>query len=201
MIKNVVFDFGQVLVHFDPAYMARQYVTNEEDALLLEKVVFDRLYWDALDAGTISQEAVVEACRTRLPSHLWEVAEKLIWNWIYLIPPMEGMNEVVLHLKHTYGVKLFLLSNISLYFAEHACEFPILAEMDRCIFSSVCGYTKPSKEIFAYLCESCEIDPAQTLFVDDNAANVAAAEKMGIKTYHFDGNAAKLREYLDELLK
>ena len=200
MIKNIVFDYGQVLIHFDPAYMARQYVTNEEDARLLEEVAFDRLYWDRLDAGTITQEEVVEACRTRLPEHLWKTAEQLVWNWIYHIPPMEGMNELVMHLKQNYNVKLFLLSNISLHFAAHAHEFPILNEMDRCIFSSVCGMTKPSREIFTYLCESNHILPEETIFIDDNAANVAAANAFGIHAYCFDGDAEKLKKHLEQML-
>ena len=53
-VKNVVFDFGQVLVHFDPSYMVGRYVSDEEDAALIAEVLFDRLYWDRLDAGTIS---------------------------------------------------------------------------------------------------------------------------------------------------
>ena len=59
MIKNVVFDFGQVLVHFQPAYMVGKYVTDEADAKLLKEVLFDRLYWDKLDAGTITDEEAV----------------------------------------------------------------------------------------------------------------------------------------------
>ena len=60
MIKNIVFDFGQVLVHFEPKYMVGVYVDDKDDAKLLEEVVFDRLYWDRLDAGTISNEETVE---------------------------------------------------------------------------------------------------------------------------------------------
>ena len=63
MIKNVVFDFGQVLVRFEPSYMVGQYVSDPIDAKLLEEVVFDRLYWDRLDAGTISNEEVIAEWR------------------------------------------------------------------------------------------------------------------------------------------
>ena len=48
-IKNVVFDFGQVMVYFNPKYMVGVYVKDKDDAALLEEVVFDRLYWDRLD--------------------------------------------------------------------------------------------------------------------------------------------------------
>ena len=65
-IKNVIFDYGQVMIHFNPAYMVGQYVTDPADATLLEEVVFDRLYWNRLDSGTITDEEVLSACRERL---------------------------------------------------------------------------------------------------------------------------------------
>ena len=69
-IKTVVFDFGQVMVHFEPSYMVGKYVTDREDAHLLERVVFDRLYWDKLDAGTITSEETLAEYRKRLPERL-----------------------------------------------------------------------------------------------------------------------------------
>ncbi len=201
MIQNVVFDFGRVLVHFEPSYMVGKYVTDAEDARLLEIVVFDRLYWDRLDAGTITDEEVVEACRTRLPDRLWSVAERIYYDWIYNIPEIAGMRELICRIRETYGVRLFLLSNISTYFADHADEIPVLGLFERCVFSSVCGYVKPSREIFEYLCAECEILPQETLFVDDNAANVAGAEKFGITGYLFDGDVARLDAYLQHVLQ
>ncbi|MBO5109513.1 MAG: HAD family phosphatase [Clostridia bacterium] len=200
MIKNVVFDFGQVLVRFEPAYMVGRYVTDEADAKLLTEVVFDRRYWNRLDAGTITNEETVAACRTRLPERLWEVADKIFYNWIYNIPEVEGMEELILHLKETYRVPLYLLSNISHYFADHASEMPILRHLDGCIFSARVGLVKPDPAIFALLCDTFGLQPEETVFVDDNADNVAAARAFGIHAYPFDGDAVKLRTYLDSVL-
>ena len=195
MLKNVVFDFGQVLVRFDPSYMVGQFVKEEEDAELLANVLFDRLYWDRLDAGTILDSEVVEdACR-RLPERLHAVASEIYYAWIYNLPPIDGMEALVKELK-ARGVRLCLLSNISTYFAKHADEIPVLTHFDRCVFSAVCGHVKPSREIFAHLCEVCELLPEETVFVDDNAANIAGAEAFGIKGYLFDGDAERLRKHL-----
>ena len=66
MIKNIIFDFGQVLVKFDPEYMTEKYVTDFSDSKLLQKTVFDRIYWDKLDLGTISDEELIkEVCLDR----------------------------------------------------------------------------------------------------------------------------------------
>ena len=199
-IKNVVFDFGQVLVRFEPKYMVGVYVSDKDDASLLEEVVFDRLYWDKLDAGTIENEQVVEACRSRLPSRLWDVAEKIYYNWIYNIPEIEGMSALIDHIRSKYGVKVLLLSNISRYFASHASEIPILSKIDKCIFSAPIGIVKPSRQIFEHLCTECDILPEQTIFIDDNASNIAGAKAFGLGTYLFDGNPLALKEFLDNIL-
>ena len=200
-MKNIVFDFGQVLVRFEPSYMVGQYVSCPDDAGLLAEVVFDRAYWDPLDAGTVSDEAVLAACHTRLPQRLWNVADKIYYNWIYNLPEIPGMRDLIGYVKEKYGVPVFLLSNISRYFAAHAGEIPILSLIDRCVFSSVCGMVKPDPAIYGYLCRECGILPQETLFVDDRAENIAGAQSAGLAGYLFDGNAEKLRKYLDGVLE
>ena len=86
MIKNVVFDFGQVMVKFDPLYIAGKHTENSEDAALLASVLFDRLYWDRLDKGTISDDEVINESKKRLPERLHSACEKAYYNWIYNIP-------------------------------------------------------------------------------------------------------------------
>ena len=199
-MKHLIFDFGQVLAHYEPAYMVGVYVTDPADAKLLQEVVFDRLYWDRLDAGTITNEETMAAVKARIPERLWEVADTIYYNWIYNIPEMEGMRELIRRAKETHGVDTYLLSNISHYFADHAPEIPILSLIDHPVYSSKCGFVKPSAEIYRYILDTYGLNPAECLFVDDRADNVAAAEAVGIRGYVFDGDAAKLGAYLDEIL-
>lgn len=200
MIKNVVFDFGQVLVHFEPLYMTKKYIEDENEAQAAAEVIFDRLYWDRLDEGTIEDEEVEAGILSRLPKHLAEKAILAYRNWIYNIPEVEGMRALIERIKREKGVRVFVLSNISRYFAAHAHEIPILAEAEKCIFSAVCGHIKPHADMFAYLCESCGILPEETIFIDDNVKNIEGAKNFGIGTYLFDKDAEKLSAYLDSVL-
>ena len=122
MIKNVVFDYGNVMIHFDPRYMVSRYVSDANDVEMLTPIIFDRLYWDALDEGSISDGEVVEAVKKRIPERFWDVSEKIYYNWVYNLPEIEGMNALVKHVKNELGARVFLLSNISTYFANHAHE-------------------------------------------------------------------------------
>lgn len=197
MIRQVVFDFGQVLVHFVPRDMVARDVCDPADAALLEEVLFDRAYWDRMDAGTMTDEELLSAVKTRLPASLWDTAETIYYDWIYRIPEIEGMRAIVADLKAA-GYPLYLLSNISHYFADHENEIDILSLFDRCIFSARCGLTKPHREIFETLCHECDCVPQETLFIDDSEKNIQGAHEAGLQTYHFDGDAVALRRWLKE---
>lgn len=198
MIKNVIFDFGQVLVKFDPYYMTAAYVKDEKDVLLCKDVLFDRLYWDKLDKGTISDEEVVALSKKRLPERLWADAEKAYYNWIYNIPEISGMNDIVKRLK-AQGVDLCILSNISVYFSERYRQIPILEYFDKFVFSSTCNMVKPNKDIFEYTLKKHNFAPFETLFVDDREENINGARLAGINGYVFDGNVEKFDKYLKEI--
>ncbi len=200
MIKNIVFDYGQVMIHFDPSYMVGKYVTDKEDARLLETVIFDRLYWDKLDEGSISDEEIIEAVKTRLPERLHKVSREIYYNWIYNLPEIEGMDSLVQYVKEELCMRVFLLSNISRYFAEHAKERTELKPFERCIFSAVVGKTKPNPEMFEYMLSECDIKAEETLFIDDSEKNIEGARACKIEGYLFDGDSKKLRKYIDSLL-
>ena len=200
MIRNLIFDFGQVLIRFDPAEMIRPYVSDPDDRELLAQVLFDRLYWDRLDDGTITDEALMAAAKTRLPERLHAAAEQIYGNWYRHLPPIPGMWELAERMRKDYRLHTYLLSNISKGFAAHADLFPVLRGMDGCVFSAVCGRTKPHAGIFAYLCSTYRLDPAECLFIDDNPRNTAGAEAFGIRAYRFDGDVSALERYLESAL-
>lgn len=199
MIKNLVFDLGQVMFSFKRKYMVEQFVTDADDSALLQEVVFDRLYWDRLDKGTLSDGEALRLIKARLPERLCDCAEKIYRNWFRNIPEIEGMSPLVREMKERFGVRAFVLSNMPVSFVEHRNEFPFLAEFEECIFSSECGLTKPNAEIYRHLCRECGILPEETLFIDDRQVNIDAAQACGIRGYRFTG-AAELREYLIGIL-
>ncbi len=201
MIKNLVFDFGNVLVRYDPEYIVSNYVTDPEDKKLLVDVLFDRLYWDALDEGTITDEEVVRYSCERLPEKLHSVCREIYYNWGKHLPEMPGMWELVRRLKRKYGVRIYLLSNIGSLFASFEHLFSIFDEMDDRIFSALVGHFKPNADMFEYLCERTGILPEETLFIDDAKRNIDGAATFGINGYLFDGNAEALSKYLDVILR
>ena len=199
MYKNYIFDFGQVIVKFDPEFMTKVYIENSNEVKAVEDIIFDRLYWDKLDEGTITDDEVKEGICSRVPEHLKEKACLVYDNWYENIPFIEGMPELLREIKQKGG-KLFLLSNISKGFAENYKNVPRLAELfslfDGLIFSGPIGFVKPSKEIFNYLLEKYNLKADECVFIDDNKNNIEGANKAGINAILFDGDANKLKSQL-----
>lgn len=198
-IKNYIFDLGNVLVRFDPVALTAPYAQDPEIRKLISQTAFDRLYWDRLDLGTITDEELKAACHARLPENLHDPCDKAYDHWVENLTLLPGMRELLLDVKAA-GHRVFLLSNISIGFTRQYQQVPMLRELlshfEGLVFSGPLGIVKPSREIFLHLLETYGLQPEETLFIDDSAKNVAGAQAVGIHGYLFDGNATKLRNYL-----
>lgn len=199
MVENYIFDFGMVLVRFDTEYMTKQYIKDTDDCALVKEVIFDRLYWDRLDGGTIKDSEVKEGIKSRLPQRLWDSALKAYDNWYFNLPFIDGMVDLVKQIKAS-SKKLYILSNISKGFAENYKNVPELEELfslfDGLVFSAPLGMVKPNAEIFEYLLNKYKLDRAETAFIDDSEKNINGARAVGIKGVLFDGDVQKLKDKL-----
>ena len=196
-IRYLVFDFGRVLIRYEPDEITEA-IAGREDLRLLSDLLFGEELWGGLDAGRLTNEEATRIACERLPERLHAKAAAIYRDWIDHIPPIPGMHELVASLA-SRGVPLFLLSNISVYFAEHADRFPVLSHFKKCIFSGVCRMMKPNADIYHYMLSECGIPADETLFIDDNPQNIAAARACGIHGYLFDGDVPRLRAHLSDL--
>lgn len=201
MKKNLIFDFGQVLIHFSPEEMTRAFVEDEKQAERICPVIYDRLYWDRLDDGTISDEELLCAACSRLPEEDHEIARYAYDHGFEACRLIEGMSELVKKCKEA-GFGLYLLSNVSTHFAETYGAIPKYADLfalfDGLVFSGPLRMVKPNRTIFDHLLHSYGLFATDCLFIDDSQKNLDGAERVGIATYLFDGNAKKLEAYLFE---
>ncbi len=199
MIKNYIFDFGNVLANFYEEMLTEPYVQDEVLRKTISTVVFDRLYWDKLDDGSITDDEVKAEIRRRLPKEHGELGCLVYDSWVKTLTPVPGMPELVADLKRA-GKKLYLLSNISIGFGETYQEVPWIRELLECfdglVLSGQIGMVKPHREIFEHLLDTYSLEAKECLFIDDRAENLKGAKEVGIGGYLFDGNAEKLRTYL-----
>ncbi|MBR7071093.1 MAG: HAD family phosphatase [Clostridia bacterium] len=199
MTETIIFDFGRVLVQFETEEMTKHYIHDPADVQLAAPIIFDRLYWDRSDEGTMTDEEIKDAFCKRLPERLRKGSCEVMDHWYLHLTPIEEMAQLVRDLK-SQGKKLYLLSNISNNFADGYTQNPSLKALlelfDGLVFSAKIHMVKPHREIFEYLLNRYELQPNECTFIDDNPANVNTAKELGMQVYLFDGSAEKLRTFL-----
>lgn len=196
-VRNVVFDMGEVLVHFDGAYFASFYVDCTEDARLIDQALFSSPEWALLDAGAISEATLERLAADRLPQRLVEPMRASFATWHEHQPVLEEANQLVLRL-HEAGFGCYLLSNAGVRFWRQKDRIPCLAVMDGWVVSSWEHLMKPDPAIYRTLCERFGLAVKECVFVDDRPENVRGAEVAGMMGHLYTG-AEELERYLHAL--
>lgn len=198
MIKNVIFDMGQVLLYFSPELYIRRLGVSEEDGEILLREVFRRVEWVRLDHGTITEKEAVESVCRRVPPRLHRAVEELVCRWWDRpLSPVPGMKELIAEIKGL-GLKIYLLSNANMQQRIYHDRIPGTEYFDGRIVSAECGMIKPQPEIYRLLLDTYGLQAQECLFIDDSPLNVEGAYCVGISGIVFDDDMPRLRRELRE---
>lgn len=188
MIKNLVFDFGGVIVDLDKDNAIRQFkeigVHNIEDyiGLYAQQGIFLEV-----EDGTIDE---VTFCRNLSMLIDKELAFEEVKNaWLAFIVGLdESKLDYIESLKNKYN--LYILSNTNPFIQSWAQssdfsskERPLNDYFKKIYASYEMGYIKPNRKIFELMVEDAHLIPSETLFIDDGERNITIAKEMGFKTY------------------
>lgn len=190
MIRNMVFDMGNVCLVFDPDLHISPYVDNEEDHRAIHKALYESKEWIQADAGEISADEVVSRVRTSLPERLWGTLERVYDNWPkhwVEIPEMTALIDEI----HRAGYRVYLLSNASTRFRSYYKSFPVFNAFDDFFISAEEKCLKPNADIYEKFCKKFSLQPEECFFVDDLAENIQGAKDYGMDGYVFDDLDAK----------
>ena len=91
MIKNILFDMGNVLIRFEPKQYVKNAGLSESDQQLLLRELYGSIDWVRLDRGTLTEAEVIDRCVSRVGEHLRGAVEKLVGHWDRPELPVEGM--------------------------------------------------------------------------------------------------------------
>ena len=171
MIKNVIFDMGNVLLRFDRDYFLDAVGVQGADRKLLLNNVYLSLEWAKMDRGSMTEAEAAESMCRRLPQRLHETAHLLVDRWDRPILPIAGMEQLVSDLKKArYGV--YLLSNASYRQHEYWPRVPGSQYFDGTLISADVKQIKPCAEIYDTLYKTFRLVPRECLFIDDSAQNI-----------------------------
>lgn len=183
-IAAVVFDLGGVLIDWNPRYLYRHLIPEPDalDRFLTE--ICPQSWNERQDAG----RPIAEATRERIalhPDHA-DLIAAYYGRWEEMLSgPVDG-TVALLEALHGSGLPLYALSNWSAeLFPIARRRFGFLDRFRGLVISGEEGIIKPDPAIFHLLAKRYGLVAQETLFIDDNPANVAAAEALGFRTHHF----------------
>lgn len=192
-IDTIVFDFGGVLVDWNPRHLYKKVFTDEQEMeQFLEEICTDD--WNVQqDAGRSLKEGT-DLLIQKHPEKA-ELIRIYYDRWPEMLNGViEGTVNILKQLKEQY--KVYGLTNWS------AETFPIALErydffelLDGIVVSGLEKMIKPNREIFDLLISRYHFLPQQSVFIDDNFKNIEAAKKLGFNTVHFK-NPQELKDEL-----
>jgi len=197
MIKNIIFDLGNVLINFQPEkYLQSAGLSqNEVDFVLNEIYRSDE--WVELDRGTITRDEALQKIYSRNPSR-----RELLKNhsdFMKVLTPIEFNTSRLNGLKEK-GYRLYYLTNYHDELFEICFNnYDFFKYFDGGVVSAHINFVKPQPEIYLSLLEKYNLDPRNSLFIDDSEKNTIAAQKLGFQTIHLE-DPEDLKDKLENYL-
>lgn len=202
MIRNIVFDMGNVLLDFDPYLPCLRHAKDPAKARELCNAIFELPEWGELvDGGVLTEESYTPRVQARLNTdELKALAAAVLRDWhVDGLYPKSGMDAVIEDLLER-GYRLYILSNVGYCFHDFKYKIKHLERFSGIMLSSEERIRKPDPELYQRLLQKYGLNAEECLFIDDLPANIEGAQSVGMQGYCYaDGSVAKLAEYLKNL--
>ena len=187
MIRNMVFDIGNVLMGFRwKEYMRSLFGENEALIQTINQGIWHNGCWAAMDKGEMDGAATLRSAVAFAPQYEKEI--KLTLDRVALAFHKFGYAVPWLKELKGMGLNVYYLSNYSAFsIAANPDVLDFIPCMDGGVFSFEVKAVKPEPEIYRCLCDKYDLKPEECLFTDDVPANVKGAQACGFQGIVFEG--------------
>ena len=183
MIKNLVFDLGNVLIEWNSEKILTFFEPEKERRQLLRRAIFESGVWHQTDKGELSLKEACDEVLAQLDDSYHPAVQNIFYNWYEVVEIYSGLQEQI-RLWAEQGYRIYILSTTCeiFYRIEKAGLLPIYPLLSGYILSSEVGVVKPEPEIYQKLLKKYGIDPTESIFIDDIQANLDTAAELGFET-------------------
>lgn len=193
MIKNIVFDMGNVLLNFDPQVPLDAFCGSDTEKEVIRRELFEGPEWVQGDLGLIRDGDRFDLVKERVPREYWDGLKNCCDRWDICMRPIEGALPFCERLREL-GYRLFLLSNASDAFYRYFPPAVPVEYFDGMVVSADIHMIKPDRRIYEYLLEKYGLKAEECLFIDDRADNVEGARAVGMRAFRFQGDFSRVME-------
>lgn len=196
MIKNIVFDLGNVILKESPSIVLENTELTKEEIQNIKNKFFAN--WKELDLGNETLAEHLNKCG--LENYINENVKEKILNYYKYRPFNNDIIELMNTLKNK-NYNIFILSNNNKEAYKYLQKLPMFKSVDGWIVSCDYHMLKPNKEIYVKLFENFNVKPEECYFIDDKKENIEIGIMLGMNGFRFDGEIQKLDELMDDMRK
>ena len=182
MIKNIIFDIGNVILNFNLDEILPKFTKNiEEQKFILDNIINspEWLGYALIDTGYINKEDAIEIVKDRT-NHINDKIISDFWNnYNDYALVNDDVIKLIRKLKQN-NYKIYLLSNINPYTHDYIKKSILLDIVDGFVFSYIEHKIKPFNSIYNTMINRYNLNPNESLFIDDKEENVNTANRLGI---------------------
>jgi putative hydrolase of the HAD superfamily len=199
MIKNIIFDLGNVLISFKPSeYFDKNNYPQTIKAKILADI-FGSKEWLMLDNGDITTTEAIDAIAKKSSlnrderAHIFNLRTDLMF-------PLDSNVRLLPGLKKR-GFRLYYLSNFPMdIFDEVRTGYYFFKHFDGGLISADAKFSKPDPGIYRLMLKKYSLEANECLFIDDIEINVKTAEALGIKSI-FTNGSLEISKEIEKALK
>jgi 2-haloacid dehalogenase len=196
-IEAIVFDLGGVLIDWNPRYLYRKLLQNDEEVeYFLANICTAE--WNAQQDGGRPFREGVATLKEKYPAYAGLI-EAYHQRWEEMLGEAYGETVEILSAVKKLGMPLYALTNWSAEtFPIARKRYEFLSWFEGILVSGEVGLKKPDPEIFRLLLKRYKLNADQTIYLDDVEENLIPARQVGLRAIHFQ-SAAQLRTSLQQL--
>lgn len=186
MIKNIIFDLGNVIVAYTPLAHTRSFTADDGEAERLCRLIFESPAWRECDLGQLTRQAAIERLCREHPEDaglIRRITHDCENRYLEASPD----NMALVRKLRAAGFGVYYLSNIN----DPAIEvltrrYDLFSLFMGGIASNLVHLAKPDPRIYRILLDTYGLVAAESLFIDDMPENVVAAQRLGFHAIRLD---------------
>lgn len=184
-IKNIIFDIGNVILEFKYNEVIEKFVSTEEEKKFILNNIINSPEWlgyGLIDTGFITQEEAIKIVQDRTNHSNDKLIENFWMNYNNYAKINKEVLAIIKNLKEE-GYSIYLLSNINQYTVDFINKTSdLFMNVDGYVLSYQVHQIKPYISIYKTLINKYNLNPEESVFIDDNQKNIHMGNCVGFKS-------------------
>ena len=192
MIKNIIFDLGNVIINYNQKKIINNFTEKEEEIKYIYDEIFHAPEWTLMDLGDITNDGAIEIINKRNEFKYEKLTQDFLHEWYKKQPTNRDIVEIAKILKNN-GYNLFVLSNMANHTYEYFKNDEFFSLCTGIVISAHEHVKKPDEKVYRLLLDRYNLNAEECLFIDDDDSgkNYETANKIGIKGRRIVPNQAE----------